>query len=125
VEIRGDFKSVEMLLARLVQYAAVFHENNYKNWSRLRNQEDFDRVYTLNWEQRGPLEAIYCEGCDLAVFMSSQLTAFNYVAAWLCRRITRFVAVSGTYAMGVRIVRRGGEAAVIRCNRIDPSVSMV
>ena len=77
VEIRSDFKSVEMLLSRLVQYASAFNEYNHNQWSHLKNRVDFDRVYRLEWDQRGPLEAIYSDGRALAAFMSSRLVAFN------------------------------------------------
>jgi len=56
----------------------VFDENNCKHWLHLKNQEDFNRVYTLEWDSRTPLEDIYRDGRDLCVFMSSRLIQFNY-----------------------------------------------
>jgi len=78
VEIRSDFKSAESLLSRLVQYSKVFNQNNMENWSHLKNNEDFRTVYTFDWSIRRPLENIYADGRDLAVFMSNRLVEFNY-----------------------------------------------
>jgi len=78
VQIRSDFQSISFLLSRLVQYATVFDTNNMTNWPHLKNREDFREVYHLPWDTRGPLEAIYADGRDLAVFMSSRLIEFNY-----------------------------------------------
>lgn len=77
MEVRPDLKEVEPLLQKLFQFGAVFHKNNHEVWSHLRNKEDFDRIYEMPQETRGPLEEIYCVGRDLAVFMGSQLDAFN------------------------------------------------
>lgn len=78
MDIRSDFQPVSLLLSRLIQYAKVFEANNMTNWPHLKNREDFNAVYRLPWESRGPLEAIYADGRDLAVFMSSRLIEFNY-----------------------------------------------
>lgn len=77
MEIRFDLKREEALLCRLIQYAEVFRVNNTKEWPHLKNEEDFRRVYELAWDLRGPLEAIYGDGRDLAVFMGSRLLEFN------------------------------------------------
>ena len=78
MEIRPDFKDVETLLQRLLQFASVFHNNNFDKWPHLKNREDFEHVYKLDWDLRKPLEKIYGDGRDLAVFMSRQLQTFNY-----------------------------------------------
>jgi hypothetical protein len=78
MNIRPDLQSVAPLLYRLVEYAKVFSNNNRDRWPHLKNNEDFQRVYQLPWPQRGPLENIYGDGRDLAVFMASRLTEFNY-----------------------------------------------
>lgn len=67
-----------MILNRLVQYAGVFDQNNVRYWPHLKNNEDFKLVYSFDWEIKKPLEHIYAEGRDLAVFMSSKLNEFNY-----------------------------------------------
>ena len=78
MNIRPDLQAVEPLLYRLLEYAKVFQNNNREHWPHLKNGEDFRNVYELPWAQRGPLEAIYGDGRDLAVFMGSRLTEFNY-----------------------------------------------
>ena len=75
METRNDFKSVEGLLHRLIQFASVFQENDNDRWSHLKNREDFDAVYGLEWDVRAPLESIYCDGRDLAVFIDSRLVS--------------------------------------------------
>lgn len=77
MNIRDDFKSVEMLLGRLLQFSVAFEENK-KDWSHFKNKEDFDEVYRLDWDLRNPLENIYRNGGDLANFMSSKLKEFNF-----------------------------------------------
>lgn len=75
--IRQDFKSAEMVLESLLQFASAF--NTYdRDWSHLKNKEDFDRVCSMDSSLRLPLENIYSEGRDLALFMSSKLQEFNY-----------------------------------------------
>ncbi len=78
MEIRNDFQPATLLLNRLVEYSKAFHRFNLNDWPHLKNKEDFQRVYSLKWDIRDPLEQIYRDGRDLAVFMSSGLVAFNY-----------------------------------------------
>lgn len=78
MEIRNDFKPIEMQLNRLVTLASAFGENNRTHWHHLKNREDFSLIYDLPVEDRRPLEQIYMTGRDLAVAMSSRLVAFNY-----------------------------------------------
>lgn len=82
MEIRLDLRREEALLNRLVQYAKVFRSNNTEEWPHLKNNEDFRRVYELPWDLRGPLENIYGDGRDLAVFMGSRLCEFNDAKAF-------------------------------------------
>lgn len=77
MDIRNDYKSIEDLLSRLVQYASVFHEFNHERWPHLKNLEDYSAVYQFPSDVRFPLENIYGDGRDLAVFMASRLTQFN------------------------------------------------
>ena len=79
MSIREDFKSVEMFLNRLLQYSNAFEKNNLRNWPHLKNNEDFGEVYKLSFDLKRPLEKIYGDGRDIAVFMSSKLREFNYV----------------------------------------------
>lgn len=78
MEIRKDLKSVSEYLERLETYANTFHKFNTGDWSHLKNQEDFDRVYRLKNEDQNPLLKIYCDGRDLAVYMSQHLIEWNY-----------------------------------------------
>lgn len=78
MQIRNDFQPAALILSRLAEYAKVFADNNMQHWPHLKNNEDFKFVYPLPLEDRGPLEQIYCDGRDLAVFMSSRLIEFNY-----------------------------------------------
>lgn len=78
MQIRSDLQAVSSQLSRLAEYADVFSSNNREHWPHLKNNEDFRFVYRLPWEDRGPLEQIYSDGRDLAVFMSSHLIEFNY-----------------------------------------------
>ncbi|PHN23306.1 hypothetical protein [Pseudomonas syringae] len=79
MDIRDDFRSVETWLQRLSAYARAFSDNNRGDWSHLRNQEDFSRVYSFPASERVPLENLYAHGRDLAVAMSDQLTRFNWI----------------------------------------------
>lgn len=77
MQIRRDFEPAALILNRLVEYAKVFHNHNMDDWPHLKNNEDFKNVYPLPFTDRKPLEDIYCDGRDLAVFMSSRLVEFN------------------------------------------------
>lgn len=78
MEIRGDLRSVDSWLRRLLTYAETFRRFNMEDWSHLKNQEDYNRVYLLPIEQQQPLNSIYADGRDIAVHMSQKLPAFNY-----------------------------------------------
>lgn len=78
MEIRQDFEAVSDHLSRLLQYARVFSDNNLKAWPHYRNNEDFERVYSFDWEVRRYFENIYSTGRDCAIALSDFLRAFNY-----------------------------------------------
>jgi hypothetical protein len=78
MEIRSDLRSVDAWLNRLLTYADAFRRFNTEDWSHLKNQEDFNRVYLLPLEQQHLLTSIYADGRDIAVHMSQKLPAFNY-----------------------------------------------
>lgn len=82
VELRSDFSSVEDLINRLREYAKRFAAYNREEWSYLKNQTDFTRVYGLPPEIRGPLEGVYADGGDLAVGMIYLLGEFNEVGMY-------------------------------------------
>lgn len=77
MHIRKDFEPVSHLLSRLLEYAKVFCALNVEDWSHLKNKEDFSHIERFPFEDRAPLEQIYCDGRDLAIFMSSKLAEFN------------------------------------------------
>lgn len=78
MEIRKDLAAVAIYLERLSLLGDVFSDNNNKNWSHLRNKEDFEKVYRLADDVRIKFEKIYQVGRDLAVHMSCKLKEFNY-----------------------------------------------
>lgn len=78
MEIRRDFTSVSEYLDRLVQYAAAFRKNNIEAWPHLKNNEDFDRVYRMDWNERRAFENVYSQGRDCAVALSDRLIRFNH-----------------------------------------------
>lgn len=77
MDIRSDLRQEAQLLSRLANFAGVFRKFNIEDWSHLKNEEDFERIYSFPWPQRGPLENIYADGRDIAVFMSGRLQEFN------------------------------------------------
>jgi hypothetical protein len=82
MEIRSDFRSVEDLINRLHEYAKQFAIYNREEWSHLKNQTDFSRVYGLPLEIRDPLERVYADGRDLAVGMIYLFGEFNEVGTY-------------------------------------------
>lgn len=77
IKIRTDFQPVPWQLQRLLEYANIFSEYNIKDWSHLKNNEDFRYIYEFNWGDRDALEKIYQVGRDLAISMSDYLRWFN------------------------------------------------
>ena len=77
MEIRKDLLEISDLLQRLIVFSEVFSEKNEKEWSSLKNKEDFNRVYDLKNELRHPLEKLYATGREISGYLSLQLTAFN------------------------------------------------
>ncbi len=82
MEIRPDFKEVDVLINRLITYQKEFAAYNRERWSYLKNKEDFSKVYDLENTIRIPLEEVYSNGRDLAVSMSYLLTEFNDIGAY-------------------------------------------
>lgn len=78
MQIRPDLQTSAPLLSRLIEYSKVFHNYNFNVWPHLKNNEDFNLVYQLPCQQRGPLEDIYADGRGLASFMATHLIAFNH-----------------------------------------------
>lgn len=77
MEIRSDLQSEEVLLNRILQYADVFATNDRVEWPHLKHNEDFKQVYRLSFELKRPIETIYEDGRNLAIFMAGRLREFN------------------------------------------------
>lgn len=77
MDIRRDLQDVATYLERLIVYAEVFQANNHKNWSHLKNREDYDRIYALPLQDERIFGRIYESGRDIAIHMSYKLRAFN------------------------------------------------
>ena len=96
MEIRNDLKTAEMFLNRLLEYSKAFSRYNRKDWSHLKNREDYDRVYDLSDDVRYDLEKIYSTGRDISICMSSMLQDFNYADQY--PTITSFInSFKGTW----------------------------
>jgi hypothetical protein len=80
--IRPDFESVKTQLTRLLIYSEQAHEFNIKDWSHLKNQEDYDKVYDLESELLFRYEKIYSDGRNLAVWISQHFCSFNDVGSY-------------------------------------------
>ncbi|MBN2099889.1 MAG: hypothetical protein JW753_09885 [Dehalococcoidia bacterium] len=70
------------MIDRLVTYAREFGTYNVRDWSHLKNQEDYQGVYRLPPEARGPLESVYVNGRDLAIGMADLLQGFHEVGMY-------------------------------------------
>jgi hypothetical protein len=77
VDIRKDLETVSPYIARLLSFAKEFSNNN-KDWSHYKNQEDFERVHRIPDNDRHKVEALYCDGRDMAIYMASTLAEINY-----------------------------------------------
>lgn len=118
LEIRSDFSSVEVFLNRLLQFSGAFEQNNLRDWPHLKNNEDFKKIYELTWDLRAPLEHIYAEGRDLAVFMSSKLKEFNY--ADLNPTLKGFVdSFDGGWLHQIDLLRSDSQAAKDTCEKLE------
>lgn len=81
--IRRDLRDVSKELERLQIYAIEAQKFNHDDWSRLKNREDFEKIYDserVAVEARDAWEWLYSTGRDCAIWMSSHLEAFERVA---------------------------------------------
>jgi hypothetical protein len=78
MQIRPDFKEAEPQLQQFVVFADAFQRFNFQEWPALKNNSDFELVYRLDFAASNQLQAIYADGRDVAVNMSSKLLAFNW-----------------------------------------------
>jgi hypothetical protein len=76
--MRSDFQSATEELSRLDVLCGVFDRNNREDWPHLKNQEDFSRVYGLDWEFQKPFKRLYERGRDFAVYMTGLLSSYGF-----------------------------------------------
>ncbi len=76
MEIRKDLESVSSYVARLLYIGQEFKQFN-REWSCLKNQEDFIFVSRIPIDERYKIEALYAEGRDMAIYMCDALLSIN------------------------------------------------
>lgn len=64
--MRSDLKQIEDKVARIREYAKALGEFD-RDWSHLKNQEDYSSVWHLPEPHKQPLDALYAEGRQDAV----------------------------------------------------------
>jgi len=114
MDLRSDFRGVEDLINRLREYAKQFATYNVRDWSHLKNREDFGGVYRLPLESRQPLENVYAHGRDLAIGMADVLERYGEVGMY--PTFTSYVAgvekSVESYLTEAREVIVGGEKTI-------------
>lgn len=117
MDIRKDLEPVSQHLQRLMTYGEVFHRNNVKEWSNLCNQQDFDKIYQLSFEDRNPLEKIYSTGRDLAFHMSHKLEAFNYAEDY--PTLTSYIeSFSKGWLTEIAVLKKISQTAKDKCSEL-------
>ena len=78
-EIRPDLKEVDAFISRLLAIGRTFSSKD-QNWSHLKNKEDWDRnIYLIkDSPKKARIEDLYCNGRDIALYMSDALLGINY-----------------------------------------------
>lgn len=76
MDIRRDLESVAPYISRLLSVGEEFRAFD-KDWSHLKNQEDFRFVSRVPYEERHKVEAVYADGRDMAIYMKDALLAIN------------------------------------------------
>ncbi|CAG9297454.1 hypothetical protein [Celerinatantimonas diazotrophica] len=76
MEIRKDLESVAPYISRLISVGEEFRAFD-KDWSHLKNQEDFRFVSRVPYEKRHKVEAVYADGRDMAIYMYDALLSIN------------------------------------------------
>lgn len=77
MDIRKDLESVAPFISRLLSVGEEFRAFD-RDWSHLKNQEDFRFVSRVPYEDRHKVEAVYADGRDMAIYMYDSLLAINY-----------------------------------------------
>ena len=75
--IRKDLEPVLPYISRLLSIGQEF-SNNEKIWINLKNNEDFRFVARIPHDARYKVEAVYCDGRDMSIYMGNSLSAINY-----------------------------------------------
>ncbi|MEG5839461.1 hypothetical protein UXO68_02715 [Enterobacter mori] len=76
MEIRKDLTQVTAEISRLVSIGEEFHSFD-KDWSHLKNKEDFRYITKIPHEKRGKVEALYSDGRSMAMFIAGVLCNIN------------------------------------------------
>jgi hypothetical protein len=77
MEIRKDFESAATYLYRLFGISDAFRRFATEDWSHMKNQEDFEKVYRMDNPLRNTFESLYGDGRDMAHYMADHLRMFN------------------------------------------------
>lgn len=77
MDIRRDLESIAPHISRLLFIGAEF-SNNDKDWSHLKNQEDFRFVSRVPYEKRHKVETVYADGRGMAIYMKDALLSINH-----------------------------------------------
>ncbi len=70
-EIMRELKKIDTI-------KAIFNDNDLNSWSKLKHNEDFDRIYQLEPDVKFKIEKIYSEGRSIAHDMMIDLD-YNYI----------------------------------------------
>ncbi|WP_312479437.1 hypothetical protein [Stutzerimonas nitrititolerans] len=77
MDIRKDLESVAPSISRLLSVGEEFRGFD-KDWSHLKNQEDFRFISRVPHQERYKVEALYAGGRDMAIYMYDSLLSINY-----------------------------------------------
>lgn len=75
-QIRKDFSSVSDEIFKFLKIAEILKSYD-QDWSDLKHKEDFQRVYSLEYEIKEPLENLYADGRPLASELEKLLFNIN------------------------------------------------
>lgn len=76
-KIRKDFQSIEEETFKLNEYGKIFH-NIRDEYTRFRNQEDFQRIYSLEEELQRTFDRLYSSGANCSFNIYHILENINY-----------------------------------------------
>jgi len=74
---RKDLAPVEIFISRLIAIGRQLREKD-REWSHLKNGEDFRKIYDLDSPDQHKIAKIYGEGRDMALGLSELLISINY-----------------------------------------------